>query len=451
MLDRTDPPANRVGRGPGARLSAERDPWISLMTGARRRGTLGRMATHTGEQERPRVLVAGGGVAALEACLFLRAYVSDDDVAIDLLTPAPVFSYRPLSVLEAFGGAQSWSMRLERFAADQDATLVHDALAAVDGERREIVTTSGVRCPYDLLLVAIGARPTPQLPGAVTFQGSADTPALRRVLEDAADRLRPRIAFAVGPGTSWPLPLYELALLTANELRARGARCEITLVTPEAAPLELFGPRAGEVVARLLDDHGITVVLGAEPLSAEPGVLHLADGRSIGADRVLALPRAAGRFVEGLPHDPAGFVPVDPHGRVEGVDAVYAAGDITTFPFKQGGLATQQADAAAEAILADLGLAIKPRPFSPVLQGVLYSGGDPTYMSHRLGGDAGGSSPRSYSLWWPPSKIAGRFLSSYLTVRGAPRAPEVRPASDVVPVRVDIGKALAEAGRVPVP
>ena len=392
------------------------------------------------------MLVAGGGVAALEACLFLRAYVNDDDVAIDLLTPAQVFSYRPLSVLEAFGGAQTWSMRLERFAADQDVTLVHDALAAVDGAKPEIVTTSGVRCPYDLLLVAIGARPTPHLPGAVTFQGSADTPAVRQVLEDAADRLRPRIAFAVGPGASWPLPLYELALLTATELRARGARCEITLVTPEASPLELFGPRASAVVTKLLAERGVTVVLDAEPLSAEPGSLHLVDGRSIGADRVVALPRAAGRFIEGLPHDSEGFIPVDPHGRVDGVDGVYAAGDITTFPFKQGGLATQQADAAAEAILADLGLPIEPRPFSPVLQGVLYSGGDPTYMSTHIGDEAGrASTPRSYSLWWPPSKIAGRFLSSYLTVQGAPRAPEIRPASDVVPVRVDITEALAHA------
>jgi sulfide:quinone oxidoreductase len=398
------------------------------------------------QHERPRVLVAGGGVAALEACLFLRAYVSDDDVAIDLLTPEQVFSYRPLSVLESFGGARTWSMRLERFAADQDITLVHDALAAVHGAERAIVTTSGVHSPYDLLLVAIGARPTPQLPGAVTFQGSTDAPAVRRVLEDAADRLRPRIAFAVGPGTSWPLPLYELALLTAGELRARGARCEITLVTPEARPLELFGAHASEAVAALLEERGVTVVLGAEPLSAEPGALRLVDGRSIGADRVVALPRAAGRFVEGLPHDPAGFIPVDPHGRVEGVDGVYAAGDITTFPFKQGGLATQQADAAAEAMLAELGLPIEPRPFSPVLQGVLYSGGDPTYMSTRLSAGSGpGTTPRSYSLWWPPSKIAGRYLSSYLTVQGAPRAPEIRPESDVVPVRVEIADLLAQA------
>src|SRR6478735_1406206 len=131
------------------------------------------------------------------------------------------------------------------------------------------------------------------------------------------------------------------------------------------------------------------------------------------------------------------------------MDRVYAAGDITTFPFKQGGLATQQADAAAEAMLAELGLPIEPQPFAPVLQGVLFTGGEPTYMRAPLGDrTASASEPRGYSLWWPPSKIAGRFLSSYLTVRaGAPRAPEIRPASDVVPVRVDIGEAIAHTHR----
>jgi sulfide:quinone oxidoreductase len=399
------------------------------------------------DRDRPRVLVAGGGVAALEACLALRAYVRDEDVEIELLTPSLRFSYRPLSVLESFGGERTWSMPLDRFASDQDVVLVHEALGEVLASEHAILTTSGVRRPYELLLVAIGARPTPHLPGAITFQGSTDAPTVRRMLDDASARLRPRIVFAVGATTSWPLPLYELALLTAGELRSRGARSQLTLVTPEATPLELFGPRASEVVARLLEEHGVTTICGVEPLEARDGELQLVDGRSIAADRVVALPRAAGRYIAGLPHDPAGFIPVDAHGRVADVEDVYAAGDITSFPFKQGGLATQEADAAAEAMLADLGLAIEPRPFTPVLQGVLYSAGEPTYLRAPLGdGAARASTPRTYSMWWPPSKIAGRYLASYLTVRaGAPRAPELRPSADVVPVRVDVSGALARS------
>jgi sulfide:quinone oxidoreductase len=391
---------------------------------------------------RPRVLIAGGGVAALEACLLLRDHVAADDVEIEVLTPAQHFTYRPLSVLEPVGGPQTWSMPLVRFASDQDLDVVHDELSEVHPERRTVTTTSGVERRYDLLLVAIGARPVPHLPGAVTFFGAVDAPAVRRMLDDAA-RLRHTVAFAVGTTTSWPLPLYELALLAATDLRARGAKARLTLVTPEATPLALFGPEASGLVAQLLDDHGIEVVCEAEALAAEDGRLRLVDGRRLLADRVVTLPRPAGRFVGGLPHDAAGFIPVDAHGRVGAVERVYAAGDITTFPLKQGGLATQQADAAAEAMLADLGLPIEPRPFSPVLQGMLYGGDDPTYLRTPLDQTQGApSSPRTFSLWWPPSKIAGRYLSSYLALRaGAPRTPEVRPSADVVPVRVELGAA----------
>jgi sulfide:quinone oxidoreductase len=404
------------------------------------------------QDERPRVLIAGGGVAALEASLLMRAYVSEADVDIDVLTPALHFSYRPLSVLESFGEGPAWSMPLHRFAADQDVTPIHDALRRVLPDERAVETTSGSRYPYDALLVAIGGAPTPQIPGAITLQGSTDAPAVRRVLDDAAARLRPRVVFAVGAAPSWPLPLYELALLTAGALSARGSRAEITLVTPEERPLEVFGTRASDAVSAQLDRHGIETITNAEPLAMADGELRLADGRAIAADRVIALPRVVGRFIDGLPQDRAGFVAVDSHGRVPDRDGVYAAGDITTFPFKQGGLATQQADAAAEAILADLGLPIEPRPFSPVLQGVLLSDGEPAYLRRPLGeGAAEASAPRTYCLWWPPSKIAGRFLSPYLTVRaGAPRAPEVRPGTDIVPVRLDVAQAIA-AGAGPVP
>ena len=217
----------------------------------------------------------------------------------------------------------------------------------------------------------------------------------------------------------------------------------MTLVTPEPAPLALFGARASALVAGLLEEHEIAVMTGVTPVAVEDRELRLRDGRSLPADHVVALPRAAGRYLAGLPHDADGFIPVDAHGRVDGLDDVWAAGDITSFPFKQGGLATQQADAAAESILAWLGLPIEPRPFEPVLQGVLLADGAPAYLRAPLGEEAApAQEPRSCSLWWPPSKIAGRYLSSYLTIRaGAPRAPEVRPTSDVVPVRVDLGNA----------
>lgn len=402
-----------------------------------------RVAQHrvmTQADDRPRILIAGGGVAALEACLALRAFLSDAELRIDLAAPEDRFEYRPLSVLEPFDGDATWGMDLERFAADQDAGLVRDALAAVDAGARTAIMASGARLPYDLLLVATGAEPVRAIPGALAFRGSRDATRLRATI----DATTGPIAFVAPASAFWTLPLYELAILTAARLQARGSERPVLIATAEAGPVEAFGSKASETVGRLLEARGVRFHGGSAPVAADAGDLELADGRRLAAGAVVSLPRLKGRRIEGLAHDAAGFLRVDEHGRVAGCEAVFAAGDNTDYPLKQGGLATQQADAAAEAILAELGLPIVARPFAPVLQGVLYTEREATFLRGPVGGHA--PDPRGYSLWWPPSKIAGRYLAPYLTIRaGAPRAPEARPDVDVMPVSVDVNRAVRGA------
>lgn len=384
-----------------------------------------------------RVLIAGGGVAALEACLALRAYLSDAELRIDLVAPADRFAYRPLSVLEPFDDDAGWSMELARFASDQDAGFAREELRAVDVGARTAIMASGARRGYDCLLVATGAEPVRAVPGALVFRGGRDAARLRELIDTTTGP----IAFVAPGDTFWTLPLYELAMLTRARLAARGSDRRVLIVCTEERPVEAFGPKASAAVARLLDARGVAFHGGEAPVAADGGDLELAGGRHLAAGAVVSLPKLQGRRVEGLAHDAAGFLRVDDHGRVAGCDGVFAAGDDTDFPLKQGGLAAQQADAAAETMLAELGLPIVPRPFAPVLQGVLYTEGEPTYLRGPVGGEA--PDPRGYSLWWPPSKIAGRYLAPYLTIRaGAPRAPEVRPDLDVMPVSVDVEHAV---------
>ncbi len=82
------------------------------------------------------------------------------------------------------------------------------------------------------------------------------------------------------------------------------------------------------------------------------------------ARRAVTIPVLEGRRIPGIPTDARGFVPVDEHGAVIGLPDVWAVGDATTFPLKQGGLAAQQADAAAAAIAAGAGasVALTTRP-----------------------------------------------------------------------------------------
>ena len=150
----------------------------------------------------------------------------------------------------------------------------------------------------------------------------------------------------------------------------------------------------------------------AYPAEAREGELLLVGGDVLPADRVVALPRLQGQRIGGVAQTFEGFIPVDPHGRVIGTSDVYAAGDITTFTVKQGGIAAQQAEAAAESIAAASGIAIEPRPFRPVLRGLLLTGDGPQYLHGELTGGAGMASTEP--LWWPPAKIVGRYLAPFL-------------------------------------
>jgi sulfide:quinone oxidoreductase len=141
-----------------------------------------------------------------------------------------------------------------------------------------------------------------------------------------------------------------------------------------------------------------------------------------------------------MPCDPQGFLQTDAHGRIVGVDGVFAAGDATTFPIKQGALATQQADAVAEAIAASVGVELDPQPFRPILREVLLTGGTARYLRADISGGAGDDSTISRdALWWPPDKLAARYLAPLLS-------SQLRDAGDVVPhdEHVVLGTATLE-------
>jgi sulfide:quinone oxidoreductase len=386
----------------------------------------------------PHVLIAGGGVAGLEALLALRV-LAGRLVSLQVLEPEAEFEYRPVSVAEPFGRGAARRFALDVVTQEQGAKLHRGSLAAVDPLRQRAITHDDEELEFDYLVVATGARPVTALPGAITFRGGADADAIRELLGELESGDVGSVAFALPPGTSWSLPLYELALMTATHARAHRASAAISLVTSEETPLELFGSAGGEAIGSLLSERGITLISSSRPKRIEDGALILAGGRRVAAERVVTLPRLVGPDITGLPSDDAGFIPVDAHGQVKSLPNVYAAGDATAFPIKQGGLATQQADAVAEAIAARAGAAVKPRPFRPVLRGLLLTGGTPTYMRAEPGAgsrestvaieaptppsrERGPASAASTSaLWWPPSKVAGRYLAPYLaTARALP-------------------------------
>lgn len=364
-----------------------------------------------------RVLIVGGGVGAIETALALRD-LAGAKVRIEICTGRGDFVYRPFAVGEPYGASRVLRYGLEGLAESCAATFREENIAAVDPAQRCATSHDGTEIPYDYLVVACGARLLWSVPGAITFWGVADEGEMQEVVGRLRQGRLRRLIFTMPGGHGWALPAYELALLAATELKQAGITgTRLTVVTPEDGPLQIFGRRASEQVTELLADHSIEVIAGTHPVKYEHGALAIVPGDELEADAVISLPRLEGRRIAGLPYDASGFIPVDDHSRIPGCAGAFAVGDVTTFPVKQGGIATQQADVAAETIAAELGCEVEANPLDPVLRGILWTGAKPRYLFGWLGGGHGETSVASERPPWPidnPSKLIGRYLTPFL-------------------------------------
>jgi sulfide:quinone oxidoreductase len=372
------------------------------------------------------VVVAGGGVAGLEALLALHA-LAGDRVRLTLVAPDPEFAYRPLAVAEPFGLGKAYRVPLERFAEATGAELVLEAVEGVEETGDAVRLRDGGSRAFDALVLAPGGRAVAGMEGAGTWWPGGDPEHLGGLLRDVEEGYTKRLAVVVPPGPVWPLPAYELALMTAGEAREMGQDdVEITVVTPERMPLAVFGDEASAATAEELRAAGVAVKTGVVARAEHGGLVCEPGGEHVAVDRILAVPRVVGPGFVGVPADEDGFIRTAADGRVEGFERVWAAGDGIVSSIKFGALATHQARAAAAAIARLAGASDVPDPGEPVLHGRLLVG----HRSRPLGGGGEGIAA---PLWWPAGKVAGEYLPRWLTEHGvAPPSEEEPPESGIV-------------------
>ncbi len=170
------------------------------------------MADDDQRGDRQKVLIAGAGVAGLEAALALRDLAGE---RVEVACPRPAPRVRLPAVCDRRAVRDHAGLSLRPAAAERALRRLAPAstIVAVEPSGGVAITADGERFPYDHLIVATGARTLWAVPGAVTYWGVADEGQVGDLIADLrSGRLR-RLALTMPAGHSWAVPLYELALL----------------------------------------------------------------------------------------------------------------------------------------------------------------------------------------------------------------------------------------------
>src|ERR1700733_5196956 len=234
-----------------------------------------------------RVVIVGGGVAGLEATLALRE-LAGERVSTTLLSGTPEFVYRPMRVVEPFAYAEAHHYPLDEIARDLGVELVPDAFKWLDGDRRQVHTEAGQTLEYDALLLAPGAILRPRFRHALTLDDTRLDEQLHGLIQDVEAGYVHSLAFLSPTPMPWPLPLYELALMTKRRAEDMNVELSVTVTTPEDAPLAVFGPEVSRAVRQLLEENGVAVFASAHAETPEFGQVTLHPGdRHLHADRCI--------------------------------------------------------------------------------------------------------------------------------------------------------------------
>jgi len=273
---------------------------------------------------------------------------------------------------------------VQRIASDAEAAWVRDRLVAVDTPGRRLQTEGGGEISYDALLLAVGAGQASPYEHAKVFTDRDGGDTFRGILHDLALGEVSSVAFVLSNWPVWPLPLYELALMTAERASKISRPVQLTFITPEGRPLKAFGQAAGDVITRLFVQAGIELHTGV--LAQVPRAQLVTFGETqLEAQRIVTLPKVTGPALRGIAAGPGWFVPIDEHCVVHDSDGrVFAAGDATDFVVKHGGIGAQQADTAAAGIAHLAGIGERPPALAPVIRSTLLTGDRPLYLCARV-------------------------------------------------------------------
>lgn len=317
------------------------------------------------------VVILGAGAGGLSAAVRMRELLGDDArvVVVDR-SPTGVQGLSLLWVMRGWRTAEEVTVKpdFDRLGAEFVQADVH----AIAPDEHKVVTSEG-ELSYDALVIALGARLSPEkLPGlaeAYSSSGAFEYYTLggaARLHDRLTEVDRGRICVMISSSPfRCPAAPYEGALLISDLLAERGVRdrTQVEVFTPEPFPMPVAGKVVGDALSGMLADRNIALHTET-PVSGVDGTeIVLTDGGRIAFDLLVAVP----------PHTPpkpvaeagfgeSGWIPVDAPTLRTGVEGVWALGDVSALTLNNGKplpkaavFARGQADAVAAGVARHLG------------------------------------------------------------------------------------------------
>ena len=288
-----------------------------------------------------RVVVAGGGIAGVEAAIF-AAQQGFETVLLsdrDFLFVYPLSIWIPVGKLE-FSQA---CVPLKSIADANGFNVIIDRVVGLDRENNRVLLAQREPERYDYLILATGSTHTP-IPGDDTIYSICDAPETSLAMRDAIISLLKNGSgsIAVGFGGN-PLdgsgvrggPAFEIVFNLDTYLKSLGIRDHFNLsfFAPMENPGERLGLKSAAQFAKVLDRSFVRCHFGKKIERFSKQGVHLGDHSVLPADMVFFIPARSGRAEYqgwGLPVSEAGFIDTDEGCRVRGFDNIYAIGDAAT-------------------------------------------------------------------------------------------------------------------------
>jgi NADH dehydrogenase len=285
-----------------------------------------------------RVLVLGSGFAGLWAALGAARRLdelgaAEGDVGITVISSQP---FHDIRVRNYEADLSPCRIPLPELLDPAGISHVTGDVTKIDAAAATVSTSDGATHGYDRLVLAVGSKVAkPALPGLAEFAFDVDT-------YDGATRLQKHIrgldvadpasatAVVVGAGLTGIETASELPAMLSDAL-GPGAAPRVILVDHNPKVGSDMGDSARPVIEEALAGNKVDTLTGVGVAAVDGRSVTLSDGEVIpAATLVWCAGMRANRLTAQLdvPLDRLGRLPVDDYLRVEGVDSVFAAGDV---------------------------------------------------------------------------------------------------------------------------